>query len=73
MAIVPDLSGNSPIGGAIDARFSSPNRTVTQDPNGAVLPNYVGEIVVDTVNERTYRSRGAANTDWIVGQDTPNG
>ena len=73
MAIVADLSGNSPIGEAIDARLSSPNRTVTQDPNGAVTPNYVVEIVVDTVNELTYRSRGSANTDWIRAQDTPNG
>jgi len=73
MAIVPDASGNSPIGGAIDQRLSSPNRTVTQDPNGAVTPGYTGEIVVDTVNEITYRSRGTANTDWIRAQDTPNG
>lgn len=62
MAIVADLSGNSPL----DKSFCSYNRTNAGDPNGTLTPEYAGEIVLDTTNSLYWVAKDVANDTWVV-------
>jgi len=69
MAKVVDSSGNLPNdafgrSAGKDDRIGSVNRTVTQDPNGAIVPTHQGEIVHDTTNNAHYKALGTTNADW---------
>lgn len=62
MAIVADLSGNSPI----DKSYSYFNRSNAGTPNAALTPQYVGEIVLDTTNHNLWKAETLLNTGWIA-------
>lgn len=62
MAIVADLSGNSPI----DKSFVTFNRRNAGTPNAALTPLYVGEIVLDTTNHALWKAEALTNNDWIA-------
>lgn len=38
--------------------------TSAGDPTGTLLPNFIGEECLDTVNNSWYRSHGVAAADW---------
>lgn len=61
MAIVQDDANP---GIAADKSFCSPNRTNAGSPSGSLIPQYAGEIVLDTTNGIRWRASGTANTDW---------
>lgn len=68
MAIVPDLSGNSPAGlldGGVDRAFASVNRVVAAAPNGVTTPLYSGEIIMDTSTQGLWAAIGLTNTSWV--------
>jgi hypothetical protein len=41
-------------------------RTGAADPTASVVPNYVGEIYIDTTNHKVYAAEGLTNTSWLV-------
>lgn len=62
MAIVADASGINPT----DKSFVTHNRTNAGEPNAALTPQYVGEIVLDTTNNRRWKAVGTTNASWIA-------
>lgn len=62
MAIVADLSGNSPT----DEPWTTYNRTNAGEPNGSITPQYAGEIILDTTNNALWKAMGVANTTWVA-------
>lgn len=64
MAIVVDSSGNGPV--PVDRKLCSPNTTLAASPVSSRTPTFVGEIVVDSTNGKTWRAYGAGNTNWEV-------
>lgn len=63
MAIVRDLSGNNDV---LDRKYNSYNRTNAGEPNTALTPEYLGEIVLDTTNNALWKAMGPANNNWIM-------
>ena len=73
MATVRDLSKND--GGDftdrphLDRKLTAVNRANAGDPVGSLTPQYVGELVFDSTNERVFRGRttaGSTLNDWVV-------
>lgn len=62
MAIVPNLAGTTPI----DKSFVFRNRTNAGEPNGALTPQFAGEIVLDTTNNALWKSIDTTNTSWVT-------
>lgn len=62
MAIVADLSGNSPT----DKSFVSYNRVNAGEPNGTLTPEFAGEIVLDTTNNALWKAMGVLNNTWVA-------
>lgn len=62
MAIVADLSGNSPL----DKSFCHPNRSNAGEPNGSLTPQYAGEVVLDTTNNALWKAILTTNTSWVM-------
>lgn len=62
MAIVADLSGNSPT----DKSFTSFNRRNAGEPNGALTPQFCGEIVLDTTNNALWKAESTDNASWVA-------
>jgi hypothetical protein len=67
MAIV----ANKAVVAALDRPYTSPNRTTAADPNGALTPQYAGEIVADTTNKKWWMAGGLANNTWITYDPSP--
>lgn len=61
MAITADLSGNNPT----DKSFNSINRSNAGEPNGSLTPQFAGELVLDTTNNRVWKAVGVTNTSWV--------
>jgi hypothetical protein len=61
MAIVTDRA--NPDNGTFPP-LTTPNRSNAGTPNGAITPEFVGEIIFDTTNKVRWKATGAANTDW---------
>lgn len=57
--------------GITDQPWCSPNRNVTQEPNGVTTPEYAGEIVLDTAGNCLWKATGTANNSWVA-LTTPN-
>lgn len=64
MAIVRNLADG--YGGVVDKSFTSPNRSNTGEPNGALTPEFAGEIVLDTTNNRLWKAMNLSATSWIA-------
>ena len=64
MAIVADKSGNNPF--PLDNRLTSPSATLAASPVSSRTPTFVGEIVVDSTNGKTWQAYGTGNTEWEV-------
>jgi hypothetical protein len=62
MAIV----ANKGIVAPLDVPWCTPNRTTAADPNGALTPQYVGELVEDTANKKVWQATTAANSGWVT-------
>lgn len=67
MAIVSDLSGNGHLAliGGVDQRLSSPNRRNAGTPVGSLVPQYSGELVLDTIGNQIFMGNGSTNADWL--------
>lgn len=53
-------------GDPVDKSFSQWNRKNAGPPGGSVVPQYAGEIVLDTTGNVYWRAEGLANTDWVA-------
>ena len=62
MAIVADLSGNGPT----DRPYCTHNRSNAGNPNAALTPQYVGEIVLDTTNNDRWQAKTLLNSGWVL-------
>jgi len=62
MAIVPDLSGNSPL----DKPWTTFNRKNAGEPNPALVPQYAGEIVLDTTNNVLWKCLAPTPDSWVA-------
>lgn len=74
MAIVADLSGNSPVSFQMakaaaardtDYKLESVNRTRAGTPIGNFTPQYSGEMVRDSTNRLLWVAVGTTNADWV--------
>lgn len=61
MATVPNKSGHGPI----DKTKSGPNRKVTAPPSGSLVPEFAGEIVLDTSENRLWYALDLTTTGWV--------
>lgn len=68
MAIVPDLSGNSPLNNGVDLNFAGVSRVVTVAPYGTLVPVFSGEIVHDTTTQTLWTAIGLTNVSWVLAQ-----
>ena len=50
----------------IDVPWCSPNRSGGADPNGTVVPLYVGELYLDTGTKKVWQAMTNANTGWAT-------
>lgn len=66
MAIVANLGNAST---PIDKSFCTWNRRNAGAPGGAIVPQFAGEIILDSTNNTYWRAVGLANTDWVA--ETP--
>lgn len=66
MPIVADLSGNSGQSGPQDKSYSMFNRQNAGTPNGTLVPQYVGEIVLDITNHNLWKAETLLNNSWIA-------
>ena len=64
MAIVADSSANNIF--PIDRKLCSPNATLAASPVSSRTPTFVGEIVNDSTNGKTWRAYRTGNTEWEV-------
>lgn len=62
MAIVSNLATGDPV----DKSFCTWNRSNAGDPNGALTPQYVGEIVLDTTNKKLWKAESTLNSGWTT-------
>lgn len=62
MAIVVDRSGNNPL----DEPWTTFNRKIAGEPNGAAVPLYAGEIVMDTTNNVLWKAMSTTNDCWVA-------
>lgn len=63
MAIVANLARP---GEAVDKPLTTHNRVTTADPNGALTPQFAGEIVLDTTNQCYWKAMGVVNNTWVA-------
>lgn len=70
MAIVADLSGNSPAswrdGRPYDRKQSTVNRNVVGSPIGVTTPQYTGEVVQDTLIAQHWMAGDLTVNGWIA-------
>lgn len=69
MAIVANLALNgapNPGGTNTDRPYDTHNRTNAGEPNGSILPQYAGEIILDTTNNAYWKAMGVANNTWVA-------
>lgn len=38
----------------------------TTDPTGVITPSYVGQLYVNTSNNKVFAAKGTSNTDWLL-------
>lgn len=53
-------------GGPIDPPLCTHNRSNAGEPNGALTPAFVGEIVLDTTNNRRWQAKTLLNSGWVA-------
>lgn len=66
MATVANLDGGR-VSGAdrfVDSPLTKFNRENAGNPNGALTPQFVGEIIFDTTNDLRWRAADATNSNW---------
>jgi len=66
MATVTEASGNGggKVGSGPENKLSSISQTLSATPVAATTPGFVGELVEDTTNEKTYRAYGTTSASW---------
>lgn len=69
MAIVANKADGGT--GGIDKPLTTHNRVTAADPNGALTPQFAGEIVLDTTNKKRWRAVNLANTSWVPSPSQP--
>lgn len=62
MATVVDKSGNS----RLDKPLSAPNRKNAGTPVNSLVPQYSGEMVLDTTNGTLYYATDLTTTGWAI-------
>lgn len=74
MATVADLSGNFPnsLPAGVDRKLAEPNRNNAGSPVSSLIPQYAGELVLDTTNLQIWQAFGTSSTEWmpVVGVGT---
>lgn len=64
MAIVANLA--DPTGPTLDRPYNTHNRINAGTPNAALVPAYVGEIVLDTTGNTRWIAKALTNTSWVA-------
>jgi hypothetical protein len=62
MAIVPDRAGVT----ELDKPWTTFNRKNAGEPNGTLVPQYSGEIVMDTTNNVLWKAMAPTNDCWVA-------
>lgn len=65
MAIVRNKANGS-TSNAEDKSFCVYNRVNAGEPNGALTPQYCGEIILDTTNNVLWKAMGVANDTYVA-------
>lgn len=60
------VANKAAVGGITDAPLRTHNRSNAGEPNGVVTPAFVGEIVLDTTNNRRWQAKTLANSGWVA-------
>lgn len=68
MAIVPNAADQTR---SVDRDYCTPNRKNAGTPVAALVPQYLGEIVLDTTGNIEWKAVGLLNTDWIAKTPRP--
>jgi hypothetical protein len=63
---MPIVENKARADGFKDQPFCSPNRNVTQEPNGVTTPQFAGEIVLDTSGNCLWKAVTTANNSWVA-------
>ena len=50
----------------LDGSYNSPNRSMAGTPVAALVPLYVGEIVLDTTNNKLWKAETMLNSGWVT-------
>lgn len=61
-----DGGGIKGVPSGVDRHFARANRNNAGSPVGSVVPQYTGEIVLDTTNRVLWIATGTANTNWMT-------
>ena len=62
MAIVANLAGTTPR----DVPWTTWNRRNAGEPNATIVPQYAGEIILDTTNNVLWKAMGITNDSWVA-------
>lgn len=62
MAIVADLAGVT----QLDKPWTTFNRKNAGEPNSTVVPQYAGEIILDTTNNVLWKAMAPTNDSWVA-------
>lgn len=68
MAIVANLAlsgAPNPGGTNLDKPYHTWNRANAGSPVAALVPQFVGEIVIDTTNNNLWKAIGLTNAYWV--------
>ena len=52
--------------GVVDQPLCSPNRTTSANPNGALTPEYAGEIVLDEASNCLWKAVSLDDNSWVA-------
>jgi hypothetical protein len=61
---MPTVS-NKATGDVADRSYVNNSRTNAGTPNGALVPAFAGEVVMDTTGHQRYRANGLTNQSWV--------
>lgn len=50
----------------LDGSYNSPNRSMAGTPVATLVPLYVGEIVLDTTNNKLWKAETMLNSGWVT-------
>jgi hypothetical protein len=50
----------------LDPPLCLQNRTNAGEPNGSIVPQFSGEIILDTTNNNLWKAVGVANNTWVA-------